>query len=175
MRAFHVRFIAWACLAAAVLGCSGAKRGSVTGTVTYKGQPVKAGTVYFYHDEGGTYQSELKPDGSYQFMDVPTGSVVAVVNNEMFNPDQKPVSYTQQQKQFAKGYGKGLSEYDAKMGKGGGEKKEAAAGASLPKEQRDALAKVYVKLPTKYANSRTSPLTYTIERGRQVKDLELSD
>jgi hypothetical protein len=175
MRAFRVGFIV--CLAGAVLGCSASsQRASVTGTITCKGQPVKAGTVFFYYEQGGTYQAELKPDGYYQFMDVPTGNVKVVVKTEAFNPEQKPLSYTQQQKQFAKGYGKGLSEYDAMMGKGRGEKKEAApAAAGLPKEQKEALAKVYVKLDPKYASEKTTPLTYTVERGRQVKGFDVSD
>jgi hypothetical protein len=177
MHVFRIGFIA--CFAAAVLGCSGSRsdpRASVTGTITYKGQPVKAGTVFFYHDQGGTYQAELKPDGYYQFMDVPTGDVKVVVKTEAFNPEQKPLSYTQQQKQVAKGYGKGLSEYDARYGKGGGENQGGApAAAGLSKEQKEALAQVYVKLPAKYTSEKTTPLTYTVERGRQVKDFDLSD
>jgi hypothetical protein len=172
MRLFRVGLVV--CFVAA-LGCS--QRASVTGTVTCKGEPVKAGTVYFCYEQGGQYRSALKPDGSYQFMDVPTGNVKVVVDTEPFNPDQKPLSYTQQQKQLSQGYGKSLSEYDARMASGRGEKKEDAAAppAALSKEQKAALTKVYVKIPPKYASDKTTPLTYTVERGRQVKAFELSD
>jgi hypothetical protein len=172
MRAFRIGFVV--CLAAALLGCSrSGKRASVTGTISYKGQPVKAGTVYFLYEQGGQYQSDLKPDGSYQLMDVPTGNVKVLVETETFNPEQKPLSYQQQQR--SKGYGKGLSEYDALMGKGPGGKKDAAATAGLSKDRKEALAKVYVKIPQKYASEKTTPLTYTVERGSQVKDFDLSD
>jgi hypothetical protein len=162
------------CLTATGIGCSRTgPRASVTGTVKYKNEPVKAGTVYFVYEQGGMYQCDLKPDGSFQFMDVPTGNVKVVVQTETFNPDQKPQSYTQKQKDVAKGYGKNMKEYDERMGKGAGESKDASSG--LSKEQKEALAKVYVKIPEKYRNESTTPLTYTVDRGRRVKDFDLSD
>jgi hypothetical protein len=33
----------------------------------------------------------------------------------------------------------------------------------------------YLKIPAKYANTRTSPLTMTIVAGRQVKEFDLTD
>jgi hypothetical protein len=172
MRVFRIGFVV--CLAAAVLGCT--QKTSVTGTITYKGQPVKAGTVYFLYEQGGQYQSDLKPDGSYQFMDVPAGNVRVLVDTETFNPEQKPLSYSQQQRKVSQGYAKSMNEYDQAMGRGGGEKKDAAAAApGLSKEQKEALAKVYVKIPKNYASEKTTPLTYTVERGPQVKTFDLSD
>jgi hypothetical protein len=162
------------CLTAAFFGCSPAgPRASVTGTVRYNNQPVKAGTVYFVYEQGGMYQCDLKSDGSFQFMDVPIGNVKVVVQTETFNPDQKPQSYTKKQKDVAKGYDKNMKEYDERMGKGGGENKDAAT--VLSKEQREALAKVYVRIPEKYRNETTTPLTYTVDRGRRSKDFDLSD
>jgi hypothetical protein len=175
MRLFHLSCLV--CFTAAVLGCSRSDpRGSVKGTVTYQGNPIKAGTVYFYFEQGGRYQAELKSDGSYQLMDVPTGNAKVLVDNEPFNPDQKPVLYTTRQKQIASGYGKNMSEYDARMGKAGA-KKDAPPeeGQPLSPEKRAELAKVYVKIPKKYTSDSTTPLTYTVERGRQVKNFELSD
>ena len=105
----------------------------------------------------------------------PRGGEV-VVKTEAFNPEQRPLSYTQQQKRLSQGYAKSLSEYDALMGKGRGEKKGAAPEApGLPKEKKEALAKVYVKIPKKYTSEKTTPLTYTVEPGRQVKDFDLTD
>jgi hypothetical protein len=172
MRTFRVACVA--CLAAGLLGCSPAKRGSVTGAVTYNGQTVKAGTVHFFYDEGGQYKADLKQDGSYQFMDVPTGNVKVLVDTETFNPEQRPQSYTEKQKQIAKGYGKEMREYDAAMGRGK-DKKSEAAGAPLSKEKKEELAKVYVKIPRKYASEKTTPLTYAVEPGRQTKDFALTD
>jgi hypothetical protein len=172
MRVFRIGLVAG--LAAVLLGCSSAKRGSVTGAVSYNGQSVKAGTVYFLYDEGGRYQAEIKSDGSFQFMDVPTGGVKVLVDTETFNPEQRPQSYTQKQKQLSQGYGKSMKEYDAAMGRGG-DKKAADQPAGLSKEKKAELAKVYVKLPKKYAGEKTTPLTFTVEPGKQVKDLNLTD
>jgi hypothetical protein len=175
MRLFRLGLVA--CLAAALLGCSKDRRGNVTGAVSYKDQPVKAGTIYFVYEQAGQYQAEIKSDGTYQFMDVPTGAVKVVIQNEMFNPEQRPVSYTQKQKQLSGGYGKGLKEYDAQMGRGTAVDKRAAAqqGPGLSKEKKEELAKVYVKLPKKYTSEKSTPLTYTVETGRQTKDLNLTD
>ncbi len=171
MRASRTALVA--CLMAGLLGCS-SKRASVTGTVSYNGQPVKAGVVYFIYEEGGQYQAELK-DGAYQFMDVPTGNVKVLVNNEMFNPEQRPQSYTARGQQLSRGYNRGMQEYDRLMGRGGADKKEEAAGTPLSKEKKEELAKVFVKIPKKYAGEKTTTLTYTVGPGRQTKDFALTD
>jgi hypothetical protein len=174
MRLLRIGLVAG--FAAALLACSGLKRGSVTGAVSYKGQPVKAGTVYFFYEQSGQYRAEIKQDGTYQFTDLPTGEVKVVVDTEPFNPEQRPVSYTQRQKQLSGGYGKGMKEYDAMMGRGGDkDKKGADQPAGLSKEKKEELAKVYVKLPKKYSDEKTTPLTYTVETGKQTKDIALTD
>jgi hypothetical protein len=177
MRVHRLGFVV--CLTVAILAGSCARSKShVTGTIAYKDQPVKAGTVYFIYEQGGQYQSDLKPDGSYQFMDVPPGNVKVLVETETFNPEQKTLSYTMnmKQRQMAPGYSKSTKEYDAFMAKSHGEKKDAPAlGPGLSKEKKEALAKVYVKIPKKYTSEKTTPLTYTVESGTQVKDFNLSD
>ncbi len=163
-------------LTAAVLGCSSSVApGRVRGTISYKGQLVKAGTVYFMYEHGGQYRAEIKPDGSYQFIDLPVGEAKVVIDTEPFNPDQKVQVYNQQSQQYAKGMAKSISEYNATMGKGEATKKGPATTTSLSKERREELAKVYVKLPKKYADEKTTPLTYTVERGSQTKDFDLTD
>src|SRR5581483_11518923 len=101
-------------LTAAVLGCSSSVApGRVRGTISYKGQLVKAGTVYFMYEHGGQYRAEIKPDGSYQFTDLPVGEAKVVIDTEPFNPDQKVQVYNQQSQQYAKGMAKSISEYNA--------------------------------------------------------------
>ncbi len=154
-------------LAFAVIGCSSSNApGKVRGTITYKGQTVKAGTVYFYFEQGGPYRAEIKSDGSYQYNDIPIGEATVV--------DQKSPVYSQKQSQIAKGMAKSINEYDAAMGKADPEKKSGAPAVGLSKEKKDELAKVYVKIPKKYTNEK-SPLTYTVERGNQTKDFDLTD
>jgi hypothetical protein len=174
MRAFRVGFAA--CLAIVLCSCSkSGPTNSVTGTLTYKGEAIKGGTVYFLFERGGTYQCDLKPNGYYQFMDVPTGSAKVIVKTESLNPEQKVLSYDKQAKKTAQGYNKSLAEYDAMMGKGREQGNASKDAQGLSAAQKEALAKVYVKLPAKYASEKTTPLSYTVGAGSQVKDFDLSD
>lgn len=58
-------------LAVLAVGCGGPKENRaptapVRGVVTYQGEPVPTGTIYFYPDGGGvTAEGHLQPDGSY--------------------------------------------------------------------------------------------------------------
>jgi hypothetical protein len=62
------------------------------------------------------------------------------------------------------------------MGRGGPDKKAPEQQPpGLSKEKKAELAKVYVKLPKKYSSEKTTPLTYTVDTGRQTKDLALTD
>jgi hypothetical protein len=52
----------------AVLGCnSGPETGEVSGTVTFKGQPVKEGALTFMKQggNGGNYEADIRPDGKF--------------------------------------------------------------------------------------------------------------
>jgi hypothetical protein len=163
-------------LAAGVVGCSqSGALSKVTGTVTYKGQPVKAGQITLAYEQGGKYEAALQPDGTYQFMSVPVGTAKVFIDNRAYDPDQKPPSYTQQGKKIASGVSKGLSEYNRMSG--GGEKAGSKGddGVALSKEKREELAKVYVKLPKQYTAEKTTPLTFTVEPGRQTKHFDLTD
>jgi hypothetical protein len=177
---FVLRLGLVAALAAAVAGCSQSRpSATVKGTFRYKGQPIPAGEVYFVFADGGQYNANLKSDGSYTFGDIPTGTVKVFLDTEGFNPEQKPVSYQAAKGGYATKMGKNYREYDAVVGKGdhpggkaGGGKAE---GPGLTKEQKEDLAKKYVKIPKQYTSEKTTPLTFTVERGSQTKDFDLTD
>src|SRR5437016_6252132 len=69
-----------AALALAPLGCGGGT-GTVTGKVTYNGEPLPSGIVLFTNADGkGTQEAEVQPDGSYKVERVPAGLArVAVI------------------------------------------------------------------------------------------------
>jgi hypothetical protein len=180
MKKRHVKLALVLAAAAALAGCS--KSGPVsrvTGSITYKGQTLKAGAVFLVFDKGGEYHTGIKSDGTFQFIDVPTGQAKVLVDTETFNPEGQPKSYVKsmQGKQYAKGMAKQYSEYNAMEGKGGssGGGKGADANASLTKEQKEELAKVYVKIPSKYSSEKTSPLYYEVESGSHNVTWELKD
>jgi hypothetical protein len=164
-------------LVVALAGCS--KSGAsarVTGKVTYKGEPVKAGVIFFKSDQG-EYYCNLREDGSYAFNDLPTGTVTVVVENETWNPDQQGQDYVKSKagKKVAAGIVKGLSEYDKTVGGGAMAKGGEDTTAGLRPEVKAELARLYVKLPKKYSHPKTSGLTYTVVDGEQTKDFELTD
>ncbi len=61
-------------------GCSGSK-GTITGKVTYQGQPVTGGIVLFVSTAGkGTGRSDIRSDGSYTIENMPTGMAKIAVD-----------------------------------------------------------------------------------------------
>jgi len=129
----------------------------VSGTITYQGKPVKAGSIAFHMDKG-TYSSALSATGTYQIVDLPVGSATVSIETESQNPDKKTPAY---------GGGMGPKMDPGKMAGG----VPAGAGGKSKEE----MAALYVKIPAKYADPKTSTLTVNLERGSQVKNFELTD
>jgi len=130
--------------------------GKVSGKVTYGGKVVPAGNIAFHHPDKGTYRSTLDSDGTYAITDVPTGEMVVTVETESVNPSKKQPTY---------GGDKGSNMYKERLA---AEQKKGTAAARTPPQ-------TYLKIPAKYANTKTSPLTMTIVAGRQVKEFDLTD
>lgn len=61
----------------AVAGCSsgGVKKVTVSGTVSYKGQPVRSGILQFVGPEGAYSAANIQSDGSFTITDVVPGEV----------------------------------------------------------------------------------------------------
>ena len=142
-----------------VVGCSSSTNpeapARVSGVVTYQGKPVPGGTIAFHPVGKAPYSSSIGADGTYEVVDLPIGEMVVTVESESVNPDRKSQSY-----------GGAIGE---KM-KAERMKAEGKAGtAPQPPTGR------YRKIPSTYANAKTSPLTVTLEHGRQVKPIELKD
>jgi hypothetical protein len=145
-------------------GCNRSKTQSkVSGKVTYKGQLVKGGSIVFHSEDMGSYPSSLSPEGTYEMVDLPAGPMTVTIETESLAPDKKARAYP---------------------GRGGAGSKAAAidnarlaaegmAGSSAAAQKE--AAERYVKIPKKYADAKTSPLKVTLERGKQVKDFELTD
>jgi hypothetical protein len=65
----------------AISGCGRSRPpgGTVTGTVTYKGEPVPAGQVSFIAVDGKSAMAHLDEEGNYEATDVPLGKVSVTV------------------------------------------------------------------------------------------------
>jgi hypothetical protein len=142
--------LAFLVLTVALAGCSGkdAPAAKLSGAVTYNGQPVKAGNLRFHTSDGLAYSGVISPDGTYTATDLPDGELVVTLETEHLNPNRK-----------AGAVGK---DFDKRMKY---QMQPAPSGAVTPEEP-------YIKVPEKYGNPRTSPVTITATRGRQVKDIE---
>jgi hypothetical protein len=142
------------CLAL-IAGCSGntvQAPAKVSGQVTYKGAALPAGTIHFHSEDKGIYRSPLAQDGTFEVVDIPKGTMVVTVETESVNPAKKAPDY---------GGGKGAADYAKRIAAEGIQAKQSTA--------------QYVKIPKKYASAKTSPLTVTVEAGRQTKQFDLTD
>lgn len=72
-------------------GC-GSGEPVVTGTVSYKGQPLPGGNVYFVGADGTTREATIERDGSYKMTNPPTGQVSAAVKVPDYRPPAKPTA-----------------------------------------------------------------------------------
>jgi hypothetical protein len=76
LRGFSGRALALAALAVVAAGCAKAdKKVTVKGTVTYKGQPLKAGILKFVGSNGAYSAASIQPDGTFIVTDVVPGEV----------------------------------------------------------------------------------------------------
>jgi hypothetical protein len=75
----QTRKLCWARIAGpllllSLLGCDG-KTGEISGTVTYRGQPLPYGTLLFYCSDQQIISRLISPDGTYEAGGIPTGPV----------------------------------------------------------------------------------------------------
>jgi len=142
-----------------VAGCSSGKNpeapARVSGVVTYQGKPVPGGIIAFHPSGKAPYSSPIGADGTYEVVDLPVGEMAVTVETESLNPNRKSQTY-----------GGAIGEkMKAERWKAEG---KAGAGPQQP-------AGRYIRVPSQYANPKTSPVTVTLEHGRQIKPIELKD
>lgn len=142
------------CLLAA--GCGGT--GTVKGTVMYKGELLKFGSVTAVSAGGGVVQDNIKEDGTYELSGVRTGEVkflvycqdpkfVKVVTDLAMKKDQLPGG----------------------EGDGGG---RLAAGALNTGEAAKAIQNPNL-VPDKYGDEKTTTLTFKVGSGENIYNIIL--
>ncbi len=149
-----------AIVAVIAAGCGGTNPNapaSISGSVNYKGKPVPGGSVQFYSTTGTPYSATIGADGTYSVADVPLGDLIVCVETESVNPVHKASA------------GKDAGRREAMMGDRKPPAGQGGGGSAAPSGDE---AK-YVKIPDKYAKSKTSPITYPVKPGRQVYNIEL--
>jgi|SRR5579884_79280 len=143
-------------LSALTLGCS--REGTVSGTVSYKGERLNRGTVTFFPEKGsGTYQSVIGNDGTYSISKLPPGPAKVAVSVPAAGIPPGVI----------RGRAADKIEKALKKGEAGGDK---AAGGDKPAEPK---SKSGSPIPDKYANPDKSGLSLEVTGGKQVFDIKL--
>jgi len=138
----------------------GGNSARVSGTLSYKGTPIKSAVMNFYNSDGMAYSATVSPDGTYQASDIAAGELVVTVETESLK------------KHANVGGGK---DAQARMAQAQATSKRPdmpGGGNAAPPEDP---ATYYIKLPAKYAKASTSTKTVTLKPGRNVINIDLED
>jgi hypothetical protein len=138
------------CIVALLIGCntSKVKKGIVSGTVTYKGQPVNGATLHFYPvaaDQSTELNIPVAQDGTFRSSDIPAADYQVVVEGNPGNAGFNTAGMTAEQK--------------AKM-------KDQIEGSKIP---------ATIKFPEKYKQKETTDLKVTVGSGETKLNLQLTD
>jgi len=156
-RCHFVRWLALLVVLPALAGC-GPARGTLSGRVLYRGQPVPGGWVTFRPADpaANTVHALIDPDGRYEAT-LPVGDVAISVDNREWAPPAPPLgSIVPPQAHLP-------PEAQPKAG----------AAAEAPKGGRERLPGGYLPIPEKYADADTSGLRYAVRRGADTYQIEL--
>jgi hypothetical protein len=130
-------------------GC-GKSTGSIKGTVSFNGVPLKGGNVTFISKDGKARSAtaSINEDGTYEALRVPKGDVKIIVETESLNPKNK-----------------GTFSYSPPKDQGGGTNYN-------PQGSQD-LSKRYVQIPTRFSEEDTTPLELKVTGGAQEHPIDL--
>jgi hypothetical protein len=135
--------------AVTVLGVSGCGQpaGSVSGKVSYRGKPLKGGSVTMILADGSkSAPATINEDGTYRLDKVLAGPVKVAVETQSLAVQVRLPTYRPPAGTIAAGY--------APPDSGG-------------------AARRYVRIPPQYADPEKSGLTYTVTAGSQTYDIDL--
>ncbi|HEV3143674.1 MAG TPA: carboxypeptidase-like regulatory domain-containing protein [Gemmataceae bacterium] len=141
-------------------GCTGGKS-QISGTVTYKGNPLPGGSIVFRAADGKEYGSSIDNNGKYFVDKVPTGNMKVYFNIPPANLSTGPLGVPKEHEQEMK------------------DKMKAPPGA--PPEAQKAYQGVGAKtakipqLPAKYLNAEDTPLSFEVKSGSNTNDITLTD
>jgi hypothetical protein len=142
----------------AFAGC-GPGAGTLTGKVSFQGQPVPAGQVTLLGPDGRAATGRIDSDGTYTIPGAPLGPVTILVDSRPSPSVVLPRSPQKAEARKKTGPGK------AKLGPAPGSQQEGPR--RVPPVAR------YVPIPTRYSDPEKSALTCVVRKGVQSYDINL--
>jgi hypothetical protein len=133
------------------LGC-GPGSATVSGRVTYQGEPLTAGDLIIYGANGQIQSGQISADGTYAIYKAPVGDVKMAVLTPKELPPQRP------------------EPAGVPQGKKGGRKK-TLVNVEVPAPPPVKI----VPIPDRYKEPDKSGLNFTLKRGEQTIDLNLKE
>ncbi|HMC65045.1 MAG TPA: hypothetical protein VKI65_08895 [Gemmataceae bacterium] len=157
--------------AAGLVGCGGPEA-MVAGKVTYKGEPLPSGTVTFIRDGANPASGQIKADGTYVVEYAPVGDCTITVITQTaaqnaMSPAGKSMKDADNPKykdKFKQDEEKARGEKNQKM------QNVPGKGDALPGGETKSIT-----IPQKYASPQSSPLKYSVKKGKNHFDIELTD
>jgi len=132
-----------------VTGCGTGPTGSVSGKVSYLGNPVKGGNVIFSAQNGKkSVMAPIGEDGSYTVSDVPVGDVKIAVQTKALGVLAATAKISSIPANSPMRSGSKISPEDA--------------------------ARRFVQIPDNYEDTESSGLTYVVQKGSQEHNITLS-
>lgn len=154
------------------VGCGGGK-GKVEGTVTLDGQPLLAGNIAFHPSKGIGGGAQIQ-NGKYSIDKVATGSVTVTVETETVKKEMEGLASGGRSMDASAG-GRMTPEKLAKMPPAAQEQmKQQEKAAQQSAERLKELQANYRSVPAKYADPKTSGLTYEVKQGENTIEIKLS-
>jgi hypothetical protein len=143
-------------------GC-GVGQGKISGTVKFDGKPLPGGRLMFFPQVEGlnSVAAVVDEQGNYQ-AELPACEVKVTVNNQELKPRSS----------LALGIPPGLR-LSGEAVKKIAEKPQKATGTVDP-GMHGRLPGKYVELPAKYYSVTTTPLSFTVNRGNQTHEIDLT-
>jgi hypothetical protein len=154
-----------------VFACSKSKTpATVSGKVTYKGETVPGGILYFYSlkedgSPGAEFSCVIKSDGTYSSSQLPEGDLLVSIDTESKNPNSERAKADPSK--YGKGTGKGAFA-DPKM-----MMEQMKKNNNVPDMPSDDTS--YLPIPKKYWEPATSGLKVTLKAGKNTFDFNLTD
>ncbi len=159
--------VRWALLSSLMVlgavGC-GSKTATVSGKVTLNGEPLKGGNVTFARSDGQpTVSSPIGEDGSYKAENVPVGTANVCVETKSLNPALTLPKMA------------GNKPAGPLVNKPSDPNVKLPEGYNPDKSGTGSKVHLYVAIPDKYADPKTTDITYEVKSGKQEKTIELTN